>query len=249
MKMYSFYTILSRDFLNIIKNPVLLFYNTIFPFLFLLILGYLTNDMNGNQVKSYDYYGVTILLLSVLNVSITAANSFMERSVKRSNLRILYAPIPTSFLYGSKIVATFLFTSICFLVLMGIEHLVLGVHFGGNCFVWIMCMMLALNLFSSILGVLFCCVFKSEEVSNSILSMVNNVFAILGGLLFPLDGLGRTVQIISYFSPVKWVAEGMFKVIYDHDLHIVLPTISVCLGLSVICFLLCKLTFRTEDYV
>jgi ABC-2 type transport system permease protein len=132
MKMYSFLTIFTRDFINIVRNPVLFLTNTVFPFLLILVLGYLTNGSYGTEITSFDYYGITILLVSVLNVSITASNSFMERSIKRSNLRILYAPIPSTFVYGSKILATFLFTSLCFLILMAIENLLLGVHLGGE---------------------------------------------------------------------------------------------------------------------
>jgi len=39
-----------------------------------------------------------------------------------------------------------------------------------------------LEIFASILGVLFCRIFKSENIANQVLSIVITIFAMLGGL-------------------------------------------------------------------
>lgn len=71
-----FFTIFKRDFRNIILNPVLLIYNTVFPLLLVSVLGYLSyGDYFGYGITSYDYYGITVLIYSALNVSVTASNS------------------------------------------------------------------------------------------------------------------------------------------------------------------------------
>lgn len=248
--LYAFWAILKRDTINIVLNPVLLLTNTIFPLLLILALSYLTGDhYGGNGVSAYDYYGITILIFVVLNVSITAANSFMEKSLKTSNLRITYTPIPTSFVYLSKITATFLFTSGCLLVLMLFLHAVLAVNFGRENTPYVILLLVMFNFFSASVGVCFCCLLKSEEVSNQILSIANNLFALLGGLFFSLDGFGKTMEMISYMSPVKWVAEGLFRIIYDLDFSFFAPTVTILLLGSLLLLLGCKLTFKVEDYV
>lgn len=245
-----FFTILKRDVVNIIQNPVLLLYNTAFPFLLIVVLGALSKESYGVAgVTSYDYYGITILIYSVLNVSLTSSNSFMEKSLKTSNLRILYSPIRISYVYLSKIVATFLFTSICFLTLITLLNLLIGVNFGGGNARYIMTMIIVFNFFTSSLGVLFCCIFKSEELANKILSPINTIMAIFGGLFFQLDGFGKTVERLTYISPVKWVAEGMFKIIYDQDITYFIPIMAVLIVCSIILIIGCKITFKVEDYV
>jgi ABC-2 type transport system permease protein len=248
--MYEFYVIFKRDLINIIKNPTLLMYNTLFPFLLILILGFLSSGNYGKgEISSYDYYGVTMLILCLLNVSLTASNTFMEKSLKISNLRIMYSPIKTSYIYLSKIFSTFFFTVICFLLLMLVSNLFLNVNFGGKNSMYIIVFVLLFDLLSSTLGVLFCCIFKSEEAANKILSVFVNIFAVLGGLFFQLDGFGAGVEKITYISPVKWVAKGSFKIIYDNDLSYFVPISISLIILSILMMLGCKLFFRTEDYV
>ena len=248
--MYKFLVLLKRDLVNIVLNPMLLFYNTVFPILLVLVLGFLNRGNYGDTgIDSYDYYGVAILIYFVLNVSTTAANSFMERSLKTTNLRVMFSPIRLSYIYLSKIVATFLFTSLCFILLMLVASSALGVNYGGENRGYVLCLILSFTFLSSALGVFFCCIFKSEELTNKILSLVMTLFALLGGLFFQLDGLGETVRAITYASPAKWVSEGIFRIIYDGDTNWFLPILAVFLVLSAAFTFACKLTFKTEDYV
>lgn len=245
----GFGSLFKRDFINIILNPVLFFSNTVFPVLLLMVMGYLTHDGYGSAVSSYDYYGVTLLLYTVLNVSTTAANSFMEKSIMDSNLRILYSPVSTSFIYLSKVLATFVFTSLCYIAYAIIVKLLFNVNFGGAKAPYIFIMLLLFNMLSTLIGILFCCIFKSEESTNKILSIFINISAILGGTFFQIDGLGKTAQQVSNISPLKWITKAVFRTIYDGDTSLVLPVCAIFIAASLILLLGCKLTFKTEDYV
>ncbi|WP_010499252.1 ABC transporter permease [Paenibacillus elgii] len=248
--MYSFYVILKRDFINLALNPVILLTNTVFPLVLVLVLGYLSNGAySGEDMNGYDYYGVTIMVYTAVNVSMTAANSFMERTLKSSNLRILYSPIPRAFVYLSKITATVLFCGLSMLITLAVLNWGMDVHLGGADIGYVAVLLLLLMLMSAALGVWLCCLFKSEEASNKLLSMINNVLALLGGLFFQLDGLGETVAKASYFSPVKWVSEAIFRIIYDHDPALFATAAALMLGATALLLLGCKLTFKTEDYV
>ncbi|MCY9509357.1 ABC transporter permease [Paenibacillus larvae] len=248
-QLYPFFIILKRDFINLITNIGLIVTNTLFPLLLILTLGYLGGGLyGGKDVTAYDYYGITILIYNALNVSMTASNSFMEHSVKRSNLRILYAPIPKSFVYLSKTAASFLFTSLFSVALVVLLQMVFGIHLGGYNAVYTTIVLLFFNLFSSALGILFCCLFKGEELTNKFLSTINSVLAVLGGIFFQLDGFGETVENISYLSPVKWVTETLLRIVYDGNFNLFLPTL---LSFALVTFLLlwgCKRMFKTEDY-
>ncbi|EJR55648.1 hypothetical protein IIM_00740 [Bacillus cereus VD107] len=246
----GFFTLYKRDIVNIVKNPTLLITNSIFPLLFIMIFGYLSADYyGGKEITSYDYYGITMLVYCVLNVSMTASNSFMESSLKSSNLRVMYSPIRIGYVYVAKVMATFTVTSVCLLSVMLIIHGCLNVTYGGSNAIYVIIILSLFNFFTSIVGVLFCCIFKSEEITNMILSIVNNVLAILGGLFFSLDGFGEVMRTLSYISPVKWIVECVMKIIYDHDLSLVITTSAILIIMSSLCLLLCKLFFKVEDYV
>ena len=248
--MCKFISLFKRDLVNIVLNPMLLFYNTVFPMLMILALGFLNRGNYGNTgIDSYDYYGITILLYIVLNVSTSSANSFMEKSLKTTNMRVMFTPVRLSFIYLSKIAATFVFTSACFSVMMLLANKVLGVDYGGRNAGLVLCLVLLFNLFSSAAGVMMCCIFKSEEATNKILSLVNMLLALFGGLFFQLDGLGRAAAVISRVSPVKWVLDGILRIVYDGDTASFLPISAAFILLSLAMLMLCRLTFRTEDYV
>jgi len=246
----SFITVFKRDLKNLILSPVLVIYNTLFPFFMVSILGYLTSgNYKGGGITSYDYYGVSLIIFTVLFVACTAANSFMEERVKSSNLRIMYSPINPSSIYMSKIAATFVFSSVCVLVSMAILRLCFNVNYGGENIVYVIILLELLNLLSATIGILFCCIFKSEQLANKTISPFINIFAILGGVFFPIDSLGKTVEKLSYISPAKWVDEGIFKIIYDKDLSYFGPTVIILIALTIIFIIGCKLTFKVEDYV
>jgi ABC-2 type transport system permease protein len=96
---------------------------------------------------------------------------------------------------------------------------------------------------------MMCIIFKCEETSRKILNFFINIFALLGGVFFSLDGYGRTVSFITKLSPVKWVLDGVFKIIYDRDLSYLMPTSVILLVLTAAMLGACKIMFRTEDYV
>lgn len=94
-------------------------------------------------------------------------------------------PLPPSFVYVSKIAATFVFTTVCFGVAVSVLHVRLGVRFGGELFGYVATIVLLLGLLSSALGVMFCCLLRSEELANKVVSPVLQVMTIVGGLFFP----------------------------------------------------------------
>lgn len=103
------------------------------------------------------------------------------------------------------------------------------------------------ELFSVGLGVMFCCIFKTEAMANQILNIIINLFAILGGLLFPMDGYGKVVRGISYISPAKWLVKTSFEMIYDNDFSRFYPTFIGLLLATAVVFIVCEKTFRKED--
>ena len=96
---------------------------------------------------------------------------------------------------------------------------------------------------------LFCCIFHCEETASSILSLFISIFAFLGGAFFSLDGMGPTLAFASRISPIKWLIDAFFAVIYDGNLSVVAPVIAGSLAVSALLVFACSKTFRTEDYL
>ena len=247
--MYKFFQIFKRDFINLIINSTWLFYCTLFPLLLVFIFGFLSSGDYGILITSYDYYSITIMIYMILVNSTLAANSFMEERIKSGNMRLIYSPVKSSYIYLSKILATFLFSSACHLLVILILYFFTGANFGGANCAYILFLFLLLELFASTLGVLCCCIFKDESTANQFLSLLVNIIAVFGGLFFRLQGLGTILEKVSSLSPAKWFKEIVFIMIYDSDFSYFLPTTTFLLSACIILFILCGVFFRTEDYL
>lgn len=245
--MKTLFLIVKEDLINLIKNPMWIFYATLFPILLVVTLGFLTNESYSSVVSSFDYYGITLIIYSALMSGLTSSNAFLEEKIKKPNMRIIYAPCRDSYIYISKIVATFIFEFIFHLIDMAILVLIFNIHLDS---IFHLIIILALvELFSVTLGIMMCCIFKTEMTANQILSIVINLLAILGGLVFSLDGYGKVVRAISLCSPFKYITKNIFQIIYDNDFSLFLPVILILVIGTMIMLGICKLTFKKEDYI
>lgn len=243
----NLYLISREDFKNLFKNPMWLFYNLVFPFLLIVVLGFLQKDSYGGAVSAFDYYGITLMIYTVISSGMTSANAFMEVTIRKPNMRIIYAPGNERLIYLSKIFSSFLFCLLCHLAVAVLTFTVFKIQVDA---VPQLLILLALTeLFSVSLGVMFCCIFKTEATANQILSIVINIFAILGGLLFPMDGYGAVVRSLSYLSPAKWLANTSFAMIYDHNYAWFYPTVMGLVVATIVVFTICAKTFRKEDCI
>ena len=224
-----------------------LFYATLFPVLLVVILGFLGKDTFGTEVTSYDYYGITLMIYSIFMSGMTSANAFMEITIRKPNMRIIYAPGNPEVIYLSKIVSSFIFCFCCHLFDMLFLYALF--HIQLHAVPQLVILFALTELFSVALGIMCCCIFKTEAMANQILSIVVNLLAVLGGLLFSLDGYGKIIRSLSFISPAKWLVKTSFEMIYDNDYSRFLPTLAMISLATALVFLVCKMTFRKEDCV
>lgn len=245
--MRNLWLITKADFVNLIKNPMWIFYGTAFPILLVAIVGYLTHSAYGNGVSSYDYYGVTLMIYSALSSGMTSANAFMEERIKKPNMRIIYAPGNVKYIYLSKIMASFVFTFS--LHMIDVVVLALAFHVNYHSAVHLIVLLALIELFSVTLGIMMCCIFKTESMTNQIQGLLVNLLAVLGGTLFSLDGYGAVARRISAISPVKWIVDTSFQIIYDNDFHLFFPTVAIMTGIILLMLIVCNATFRKENCI
>ncbi|HEX3028587.1 MAG TPA: ABC transporter permease [Clostridia bacterium] len=246
--MRRFSTIFKMDMVNLFKNPVLVGYNTAFAALLILIMGFLSSGSYANSKDAYQYYTVTLLIYGMLSGAMTASNCFMERDIKRPNLRIIHSPVGSFPIYFSKILSSFIFDYILHLLIIVVLCPLLHVSLGSQPIFFIL-LMVPVEFMAAALGIFFCCIFHSEEATSTLLSTVVSLMCVLGGTFFSLDGMGSAMAFISRLSPAKWLNDAFFTISFDNSLGLFWP---VFIGTSVISGLLvlgCKKFFRTEDYI
>jgi ABC-2 type transport system permease protein len=237
------------DLMNLFTNPMWLLYALAFPTVLVLMLGFLASGSFGGSVTSYDYYGVTMMLFCIMNAATYSANSFLEERIKKPNMRIIFSPVHPGFIHFSKVLATFIFCAVTYGAVGIALSLLLGVNYGGSASWAILLILLLTLLFCSALGVLVCCLLKSESSANQIISMVVAIMAVLGGLFFPVEGLGFALSAISWLSPAKWVFSACLQVIYDGNFTLFWPVCGILGLLTIGAVLASSLIFKGEEYL
>jgi len=243
-----FISIFKMDMMNLLKNPVLVGYNTVFAALLILIMGFLCSGNYADIKDAYEYYAISFIVYGMLNGAMTASNCFMERDIKKPNLRIIYSPVGSFPIYFSKILSSFVFDYILHILLLVILCPILHITLGGNPFLFIM-LMAPIEFAAAALGIFFCCVFKCEETTSMLLSNVISILCFLGGTFFSLDGMGSAIAFVSHLSPVKWINDAFFALACDNSLAYFWPVFIGGTVASALLVLGCRLLFRTEDYL
>ena len=245
--MRRFWVIFRMDMVNLFKNPVLVGYNTVFAALLIFIMGFLTGGNYADLKDAYQYYVVTLLIYGMLNGAMTASNCFMERDIKKPNLRIIYSPVGSFPIYFSKILSSFAFDYLLHLALIAVLCPLLHVSLGSQPLYFIL-LMAPVEFAAAALGIFFCCVFHCEETTSTLLSLVVSVLCVLGGSFFSLDGLGGAIALVTRLSPVKWLDDAFFALSCDNNPAPFWPVFLGTVAISALLVLGCRMLFRTEDY-
>lgn len=244
--MYEKTQMVWMDTRNLFTNKMWLFYSTLFPIALVLIMGYLSEESFGKAMTSYDYYTISMMIYTVFSTATLSANSFMEEKIKAGNMRIIYCPIPSSFLYQSKIISTWIFGYVTHMVSF-LLILVMVEHHLHDALWMIMLLFLVAELFASTIGVMMCCILKSESSANQIISSLLALVALLGGCFFSMERLGGLFAMASKVSPFYWIMNAIFLNIYDGTM---VPSFLVLMAfgiLSILCLMVCRKTFHVED--
>ena len=189
------------------------------------------------------------MIFGIFNAATFSANSFLEERIKKPNMRLIHSPIRPFNIYFSKVLASFVFCSVAYIAVAVFLVFTVGINYGGADAWAALLIMLLGNFFFSALGVTVCCILRSEGITNNILSLLFALFAILGGLFFPVEGLGKAVAAASWVSPGKWILTACLRIIYDKDFSMLLPICGLFIVLSVAALALCNRFFRGEDYL
>ena len=128
-------------------------------------------------------------------------------------------------------------------------HFLLQIRFGDEKLLQIWLLFIGMNLLFSCIGVLMCCIFRSEGVANQILSILTAALAMLSGFLFPVANLGETFVKISKWLPTTKVAQTVFEMIYDQNAANFLPVFMLLLILSGLIMAGSMILFNGEEYV
>jgi ABC-2 type transport system permease protein len=242
-------TLVRRDTRNMIIRPMFIFYSTGFPLAMILILGLLSQGFYRGPLSSWDVVAVNLLLYQSLLSCSMSTNSFLERSLKAPNLRVLFAPVRPLHLLLSKAIASTLFCLGGFAIVFAILE-ALGVKLGPLCGLELFGMVAALSFASTALGLWVVCLVRDESGANMILNLVMGILACTGGVFFSIERFGPVAATLARYSPFTWLREIAFTMIWNGGDPIgYAATIGLSLVAAVLLLGAARAAFKTEDFV
>ncbi|OPJ63325.1 ABC transporter permease [Clostridium chromiireducens] len=242
--------LIKQDFRNLITTPVIVTVCVIYPWLLIGLFGFIFSSLyGGDGVTSYDFYGVTMMMYLIISSVTVTPNTFMENKLRQGNIRIAYAPVSRISIYMSKIISSYLFMGISFSIHMLIMNYFNIVNFGGSNFIYILVLFMVFLFFTVTVGGAVCVILKTEELTNMVLSNVASILALLSGIFFPVDSLGKVVSDLSNLSPMKWILNSAFNVIYDKSFENYTIIIWGLILLSIISIIVMHVNYKPEDYI
>ena len=99
------------------------------------------------------------------------------------------------------------------------------------------------------IGGAVCVIIKTEELTNTILSNVSSILAFVSGMFFPVDNLGKAVSSIANLSPIKWILDLSFSVIYDNNFQNYNVIVMGLILLSIAALIVMHFNYKPEDYI
>jgi ABC-2 type transport system permease protein len=184
----------------------------------------------------------------ITSITITP-NTFMEKRLRQGNIRIAYAPVSKVLIYMSKIISSYLFMGISFSINIIIMNYFKFVNFGGSNFIYVLALFMVFLLFTVTIGGAVCVILKTEELTNMILSNIASILALLSGMFFPVDNLGKVVSSIANLSPLKWILDLFFSVIYDNNFQNYNVIVLGLILLSIASLIIMHFNYKPEDYI
>ncbi len=241
---------MKQDLKNLITNPTMVLFSFVYPISLVLLFGFLFSNLyGGKQVSSYDFYGITMIFYLVLTASTVTPTTFMEERIKRPNLRINYCPVSRVEIYLSKLLSTFIFTGSGFLLNILILHFTRITNFGKANFPFVLLLFFVLLIFSITLGGTICVLIRNQDLTNKIIGSVVNTLALLSGIFFPVAILGKWVDNLAELSPIKWVLNTIFEVIYDNNFQNYIIALIAPIILSALLLFVIHKKYRPEKYI
>ncbi len=233
-----------------IKDFFIIVYSVVFPLLLIVLLGYLTTNFfkGDNRVTSNDYYTLVMLPFYLLTSTITVAYVAKDESLRKTAYRFIIAPIDKGAIVLSKILSCTIVIWLCAIFNLTVTRFLLGVKLGQSTFI-ILLMFLAETFASAAFGIFLGICINSFSAIKGILNIPLNIFALLGGVFFPVGSLGVTFDRMSYVSPCKWINRGLMAAVYDNNFNILIYTIVVCTAIGILFSVLSVISFKKEAFL
>jgi ABC-2 type transport system permease protein len=193
--------------------------------------------------KAMDYYAVTMLTFLILASAFNGMAAIDGERSSNTASRLLCSPLKKHEILIGKILGMVLYTFLQALILIGFSKYVMNAFWGDH-LVAILFILIPAIVMAVSFGAGLTLLVKNGMLVAQILQGSMNILVFLGGGFFPVNKLGKVMQSISNVSPVKWINQAIFEVIYSSDFSSAKIAILLCLIIAALFIILSSISIR-----
>lgn len=200
------------------------------------------------QPGAMDYYAITMLTLIIMYAALTGTYAIRDEKTSKTMNRLLASPARKYEILTGKILGTFLITLLQVSVVILFSKYLFKTYWGSHLGV-VLGLVVTEVLMAVSLGIGITFILKNEMAVNSVLNLGIPVLVFLGGGYIPLNSFNKNLLLIENISPVRWMNQAVFRVIYSNDFRLVTPALAINLSLALLFILIASLSIRKEGSI
>ena len=197
--------------------------------------------------EEFDYMGYFVPSMSIfflMFASFEGTRSILDEERDGTLHRLMTSPTSISEILLGKIGGTFLTGILQFTVLVVVSWLLFKVHWSDSLLALVL-LTLATVISVTSLGAFMASFARNANQANILGTMLNLVFAVIGGNFLPTTAFPDWLTFISKLTINRWALDGFVSLASWHTtLADIFPNIAVLLGMAMIYFGLATVLFK-----
>lgn len=196
--------------------------------------------ISSNGINSFTYYTFAELVLIILYISqITSVSTYNER-VENTLSRLKVSRANNFSVILSKITLGIIVGIIQIIIVHFVSTFFLSINWGENLVIMLM-VLIALIIFSSILGVTISFIFKDNKSASSVINTLLIVLGFLGGAYVPISLIraNEVTNMLCQITPTYWANISLLSLSSGITTNYSTVSIVLSLELSLILLVIC----------
>jgi len=191
-------------------------------------------DFLGGNTRPESPFSYTapsnLVLFSFITALVTSATVVSSRRMGVTR-RVLVSPTPAAAVVGGELVGAFLVALVQASLMLAIGGFFFGVGWGPP--VAVVAMLVAFALVSAGAGLLLATFVRTPEQAITLGPPLGIGMGMLGGCMWPLEGVGPVMRAVGHVVPHGWAMDGFIRLIFDHrGIAGIAPQLGALLGFA-----------------
>lgn len=196
--------------------------------------------ISNEGISSFAYYTFAELVLIIVYISQITSVSTYNEGVEKTYLRLKVSKASEFTIILSKLILGIVVGILQILIVYFVSTVFLNINWGEN-IREIIAVLIALIIFSSILGITIGYVFKDSKAASSVINISLIVLGLLGGSYLPISLIKSNMitSLLCKITPTYWANISLLSLSSGIKTNYSIISIALSLELSLILLIIC----------